>query len=62
KVQNLYLLLDPLATCTPTDPLSIQSLTQALGAQAVAPVMRPDHALMPDACPALVQLAAPGWI
>ena len=27
----LYLLLDPLAPCEPQDPLSIQSLTHALG-------------------------------
>ncbi len=57
---HLYLLLDLLSPCPPTDPLSIQSLTQALGAQAITPVMRPDLAHTPDACPALVQLAAPG--
>lgn len=57
---HLYLLLDPLSPCLPTDPLSIQSLTQALGAQAITPLLRPDLAHTPDACPALVQLAAPG--
>ncbi|MFJ3462610.1 hypothetical protein [Achromobacter spanius] len=56
----LYLLLDPLAPCPPTEPLSIHSLTQALGEAAIARVMRPDLAHTPDACPALVQLAAPG--
>ena len=59
---HLYLLLDLLAPCAPTDSLSIQSLTQALGAQSIAPVMRPDLAHTPDACPALVQLAGPGDI
>ena len=59
---RLYLLLDLLAPCAPTDSLSIPSLTQALGAQSIAPVMRPDLAHTPDACPALVQLAAPGDI
>ncbi len=55
----LYLLLDPLAPCEPQDPLSIQSLTHALGEQAIARVIRPDLAHTPDACPALIQLAAP---
>lgn len=56
----LYLLLDPLAPCAPEAPLSVTSLTQALGEKAIARVMRPDLSHTPDACPALVQLAAPG--
>lgn len=59
---HLYLLLDPLAPCAPQDPLSIQSLTHALGEHAIARVMRPYLSHTPDACPALVQLAAPGDI
>lgn len=56
----LYLLLDPLAPCPSTEPLSIHKLTQTLGDKAISRVMRPDLAHTPDACPALVQLAAPG--
>ena len=56
----LYLLLNPLAPCPPTEPLSIHTLTQTLGDKAISRVMRPDLAHAPDACPALVQLAAPG--
>lgn len=56
----LYLLLDPLAPCAPTEPLSVNSLTQALGDRAIARVPRPDIAHTPGACPVLVQLAAPG--
>ncbi|WP_269511581.1 DUF4123 domain-containing protein [Burkholderia sp. IMCC1007] len=62
RIQNdyLYLLLDPMAECAPEDPLSIASLTQALGEQAITRVLRPDLAHTAEACPALVQLAAPG--
>ena len=56
----LYLLLDPLAPCEPHEPLSIDSLTQSLGENGIARVLRPDLAHTPDACPALIQLAAPG--
>ena len=62
RTQNdyLYLLLDPMAECTPEDPLSIVSLMQVLGEQAITRVLRPDLAHTAEACPALVQLAAPG--
>ncbi|MBN3840460.1 hypothetical protein [Burkholderia sp. Ac-20349] len=56
----LYLLLDPMAECDPENPLSITSLTQTLGEQAITRVLRPDLAHTPEACPALVQLASPG--
>lgn len=56
----VYVLLDALAECAQEHPLSIASLTHALGEAAVARVLRPDLAHTPEACPALVQLAAPG--
>lgn len=56
----LYVLVDGLAECDQEHPLSIPSLTQTLGESAIARVLRPDLAHTPEACPALVQLAAPG--
>ncbi|AZD86915.1 hypothetical protein C4K14_4093 [Pseudomonas chlororaphis subsp. aureofaciens] len=56
----VYLLVDGLAECAPEYPLSVPSLIQTLGEAAVARVLRPDLAHTPEACPALVQLAAPG--
>lgn len=56
----LYLLLDGLADCAPSHPLSVASLTDSLGEAAVTRVLRPDLAHAPDACPALIQLAGPG--
>ncbi|WP_025807407.1 DUF4123 domain-containing protein [Pseudomonas chlororaphis] len=56
----VYLLVDGLAECAPEHPLSVPSLTQSLGEAAVTRVLRPDLAHTPEACPALVQLAAPG--
>ncbi len=57
---HVYLLLDALAECSQAHPLSIASLQRDLGESAVTRVPRPDLAHTPTACPALVQLAAPG--
>lgn len=57
--ENLYLLLDPIACCEAMDPLSIASLTQALGSEAVVRVARADMFNTPELWPALVRLAKP---
>ncbi len=56
----IYLLVDGLADCAKEHPLSVESLIQSLGEAAVARILRPDLAHAPEACPALIQLAAPG--
>ncbi|HBO3623958.1 TPA: hypothetical protein L4S57_005260 [Pseudomonas aeruginosa] len=58
--EYLYLLVDGLGECMKENRLSIPSLTQTLGDDRVARVLRPDLSHAPDACPALFQLAAPG--
>ena len=57
---HLYLLVDPLAGCKPSHPLSVSSLIQDLGEAAVERILRPDLAYVSEACPALVELGAPG--
>ncbi|NWL76219.1 hypothetical protein DM872_05100 [Pseudomonas taiwanensis] len=57
---HVYLLVDDLADCEEENPLSVASLTQSLGEASVARVLRPDLSHTPSACPALVQLSAPG--
>ncbi len=56
----LYLLVDGLAECAGDHPLNVSSLIRSLGEAAVTRVLRPDMSHSPEACPALVQLAAPG--
>lgn len=56
----VYLLVDGLADCALSHPLSVPSLIESLGAAAVTRVLRPDLDHTPDACPALIQLARPG--
>ncbi|MDR0279381.1 MAG: hypothetical protein LBJ37_15995 [Paucimonas sp.] len=56
----LYLLVDGQAECAPDHPLSVPSLIESLGADAVTRVLRPDLAHSPEYCPALVQLAKTG--
>lgn len=56
----LYLLVDGLAECDAEHALSVPSLRASLGDAAVERVLRPDLAHAPEACPALVQLTAPG--
>lgn len=56
----LYLLVDGQAECALDHPLSVPSLIESLGAEAVTRVLRPDLAHSPEYCPALVQLAKPG--
>ncbi|NBA97359.1 DUF4123 domain-containing protein [Pseudomonas sp. R5(2019)] len=57
---SIYLLIDPLAEYDNEYPLSVDALTNDLGESAVERVLRPDLAHLPEACPALIQLAAPG--
>ncbi|WP_426811185.1 hypothetical protein ABOC32_12210 [Pseudomonas sp. WOUb67] len=58
--EALYLLLDPFAGCPTEHPLSIASLTETLGSDAVVRV--DSHGLVqnPHDWPALVQIAKPG--
>ncbi|WP_425929078.1 hypothetical protein [Pseudomonas sp. NyZ201] len=56
----LYLLVDGQAECALDHPLSVPSLIESLGADAVTRVLRPDLVHSPEYCPALVQLAKPG--
>lgn len=58
--EALYLLLDPFAGCTPEHPLSIASLTETLGDDAVVRVDSRGLVQDPQYWPALVQLAKPG--
>lgn len=57
---HVYLLVDALGECSEAHPLSIPSLVRDLGEDAIVRVLRPDLAHTPAACPALIQLAAPG--
>ncbi|EMV9186039.1 hypothetical protein AADU03_004934 [Escherichia coli] len=57
---SLYLLVNPLAECDEHHPLSLSSFRQEHGEARVATILRPDLAHTPPACPALLQLAAPG--
>ncbi|MFD2640555.1 hypothetical protein [Pseudomonas japonica] len=56
----VYLLLDGWAECASDHPLSVPSLIQSLGDDAITRVLRPDLSHSPDLCPALIRLAAPG--
>lgn len=55
-----YLLLDPLKTVSPVNPLHLSNLCDELGEKALFPVLRRDLAHSPQECPQLVLLAAPG--
>ncbi|MFJ4344231.1 hypothetical protein [Pseudomonas sp. NPDC089401] len=57
--ENVYLLLDPVVSCNARHPLSIPSLTKALGNEAVVRVARADMVNTPELWPALVCLARP---
>lgn len=55
-----YLLLDPLKKVSCVNPLHLDNIQQALGKDAIYPVLRRDLAYLPEYCPQLVLLASPG--